>query len=113
MSKSNAKQMAKGTNPRIASISSSNVFGTSSETTSKVRAKPKTTSLKASSLDGEVPRMRNAYFSFCITPQSAQQIFELNGGVGLGVAILYDYRGIKRESPLSSFAASYSTGAGH
>src|SRR5215472_7790305 len=74
MSKSRAKQMAKGTKPRMARISSSKVLGTSSETTNKVRAKPKTTSLKASSREGIVPRIRNAYFGFCIVLVSATDL---------------------------------------
>src|SRR5581483_1925569 len=49
--KSKAKQIANAGNPRIVSISSWNVFGTSSETTSSVTAKANTASLKPSTRD--------------------------------------------------------------
>src|SRR5882757_7743173 len=54
--------MAKGRNPRIAAIISAKLRGTSSDTTSSVRAKPNTTSQNASSRVISPPRQRK-YFS--------------------------------------------------
>src|SRR5579864_4024740 len=53
-----AKQMAKAKNPFIATRSSSNVCGTSSETTSRVTAKANTASVKPSSRVISPPRQR-------------------------------------------------------
>src|SRR6187200_1987330 len=53
------KQIAKAGKPRIVLRRSLNVLGTSSDTTRRVSAKPKTASLKDSSLLTSRPRRRN------------------------------------------------------
>ena len=55
-----AKQMANGKKPRMSVSKSVKVRGTSSETTSKVSEKPKTTSLKASMRETSWLRCRNS-----------------------------------------------------
>src|SRR5436853_4643513 len=61
--KSSVKLIAKAPKPRIVSINSPNVFGTSSETTSSVTANAKTASLKPSMRDISWLRQRNFLFS--------------------------------------------------
>src|SRR5262245_36512631 len=57
--KSKVKLMAKAPKPRMVCINSANVFGTSSDTTSKVIANPKTASLRPSVRDTSRLRQRN------------------------------------------------------
>src|SRR5262249_48295474 len=64
-----AKQTANAGNPRITAISSSNVFGTSSETTSSVIANANTASLNPSMR--ETSRRRCAIRADCMTCASA------------------------------------------
>src|SRR5689334_15893592 len=56
---STANDAANATKPRMSVMSSSNVFGTSSDTTSSVIAKPKTASLNPSRRETSRLRMRN------------------------------------------------------
>src|SRR5690242_9637768 len=44
---------------------------------------------------------------------SSQQILELDGALGLLVAILHDHRSIKRESPFGGFAFGYGARTGN